>query len=406
MWFKRVGFLLLLAFISFSVMSAPLPFKDAYYEKLIPQAETRGEQILAATEGENVAGNCYYDGASSYLELSLNTVLTPSTGNNWYDYAIKCAEDYVNDRRDADGQEISCYGRGYIRFPRGLASIYLTNPEQTVVTSNSLECLRATGGGAFAGPWSYNMPWCQTCTNVIREISYSLETEVANERIGNGRREDDLRFYIEGIGSILWQVRMNTYIDHGRDNEEQYHFIQPFMAGLSTTSLIEYFQFMKDPLRNPLGAQDPNIYWVDPSDETKDWSTIELAIADIATWLYSEAIIYRGQGDHELIGESVWNSELKQFSYIDRCIFDEVGSSCNMEYTPDLNMLIIKMFAFSYKETQDIYFYNAAVEILEGSLNWYEDGSFGKQTNQQMRDAFDSFCWLEDKIACNGKCHP
>jgi hypothetical protein len=338
--------------------------------------------ILSSDVGTNYQGHCYYDGAAIHQEL------------DYQDSAAQCVEDSILVRNGPGGG--NCYGSGINKFPKGLVKWMEDNPETTIVTPADVDCL-LNGGGAFTNIEQFTGKYCGTCTNMHRELAYWIIVAINTEKLGYPR-SPDLPLALEWAANQMWQMHTNEYIDHDRINEDSYHFYQPFMRGLMSGAWIEFVEWEEE------NNRDPNLLWIDPSDERYDWNTISKALHSQFEKMKHEDVYQEGDGAHAWIGQRIWDEMTKSFGYIDRCIYEETNCT-NLPNHPTLNMMTILTPAWLCDREYTLDICNDFDDIFKGSRNWSQ-GSLGKQFNQQY---FHGIKAVEHRQAadenCENGCH-
>jgi len=360
-----LAFIVLGSFVSLKALAAPIdPAVVAQWEaKMIAEADYWRPRVLASDRANNVTsngGNCYYDGASVYRQVS------EYTGRDYMDASDRCAGDYAESRRPNGG------GGGQNKFPEGLAA-YILEDGGPLVTVNDVSLISRTGWGSFIGldvGGSYIGDYCGTCTNVIRELAYSISAETEAERVGLPRIEGKLVTYVGWMESILWQMRSGEYIDNGRGaaNESQWQFRQPFMVGLAHKELIGLLQWEEENGRS-FAAMWP----------TTHWPTLEAAIADHMIDLMDVAVVKNGQCQTPQAGQRMWNGTY--FAYVDHGINGETYPGCVIRYEEDLNLLIAPALAWACMRTGNADLGRRHDEIFGPGIN-FGRGQHGKQFNQ------------------------
>lgn len=182
----------------------------------------------------------------------------------------------------------------------------------------------------------YHQDWKPTASMVgvslSRENAYALLDHLNAERLGEPRRERLAGLFNNALGHVEQWQKPGTYV-------------QPFMCGLTATALIRYHdQVEKDPRIVP-------------------------ALKRLADSLWANA----------------WRDNAWSFYY---------ESTSPDNGAPDLNLLIMPLYAFVYRETGVEKYREQAIQIFDGGVNgaWL-DGP--KQFNQTYLRGWESLKWIE-----------
>ena len=209
-----------------------------------------------------------------------------------------------------------------------------------------------------------------------RAVAYALQANIAAERAGLPRvvEEGQARIYwmVEFAERHLAQWRRQSFLaQDGR--------FAPFMFGLTSLALIEFIEWEE------ANGRDPNAAW--PTDH---WPTIELALADFATWLRFDARVDGG----DMNGETIWmiqsfpDGDYPSFRYQDRT--DKNGTP---EPAPGLNPLIAPSYAWLYMRTGNAVFRDAADGLFAAAVANKGAMYSGKHFNQHYRSSIQLVEW-------------
>jgi hypothetical protein len=183
--------------------------------------------------------------------------------------------------------------------------------------------------------------WTQPAS-ASRETAYAIINFLNAERLGEPRKPLLARYVDQTIDHLdQWSGRKSMA------------YVQPFMVGLTATALVRYHdQVVKDPRIVP-------------------------ALKRTADWLWKTA----------------WRENAWSFYY--QSTDPETGA-------PDLNMLILPLYAFVYRETGEAKYREQAIQIFDGGVrgSWL-DGP--KQFNQTYLRGFEALKWLDDKATLKAR---
>jgi hypothetical protein len=189
-----------------------------------------------------------------------------------------------------------------------------------------------------------------------REIAYALQSQIVAEKGGEPRQEREVEAFVElALGHIdIWLT--GDWISSKDDWQEW----TPFQMGLNASALIEYYERSVE-----LGDPDERVL---------------PAIKKMADFLWKEMWVDGAEG-----------SEYGAFRYR---VYDG-GSTSGA--TGDLNMLIVPMYGWLYKETGKERFLNRGDEIFGGGVDLAWLGG-GKQFNQNYRESFNFLRWRQEGL--------
>jgi len=266
----------------------------------------------------------------------------------WRDYGQEAESNYKTYLEKADFRAL-----GWQRFAHGL---YLdwerTGDNQS---RDYLEKLRDRP--PFSFPINQEEEWARQ--KYSREIAYSIESHIVAERAGYPRQAERLSTLVDlSLGHIdIWVTK--DYIDRDPD----WRFCQPFMAGLTASALIQYYERSVE-LDNPDDRVIP-------------------ALKRLADFLWEETWVADIDGtDHGA------------FKYVQPAI-SGVGSELP---APDLNQLIAPMFAWLYLQTGDNAWLQRGDAIFAGGAE-LANLETAKLFNQNYRDSFRFVEWRSEGVA-------
>jgi hypothetical protein len=269
----------------------------------------------------------YYDGAANYFEISR----WPGISGSVTDQALwaKCGEYIAGTIRDAYLKAPSQHPWTY--FPRGLYLAYEWTKDPAYKTA--LIAI-ADNGNAFRG---VNNEFA------MREHAYAFERRLYRQYV-TGETDHNLQYYAD---VAIGMLQSHTYGDDSRT------FLQPFMAGLLSRPLVEYYSLYRDE-RIPVVLKSlADKFWAD--------------------WYNKET--------HKML----YNTE----PYGARCTV-----SCQEPVASNLNNLVAPIFAFVWRLTGDD-LYRQRGDILFSNV--FKDGTpwDPKQWNQAYYWAWEFVRWRQ-----------
>ena len=196
-----------------------------------------------------------------------------------------------------------------------------------------------------------------------REVAYNLMAYLLARAVGDSTRPVGEAYLDLVLGHFdQWFVSKTAVAVSGGDAPPAsigQFYIQPFMAGLSSEALIQYYETRSQDVRIPA------------------------AVKTAMDWLWANA----------------WDVGTQQFFY------DLYGPS-NGPYkpgsplgAPDLNLLIAPAFAWLYKQTGDTTYRDRADAIFASGVKGACVSCDGKHFNQQYRWSFDYVKWRNPSSA-------
>ena len=279
----------------------------------------------------------YYDAQRVFLQIG--DYLGEPDGR-WARYAERAGAAYL------DYVQPDYRMPGYERFPHGLFMAYQRSGDPALL--DALVALRDRGPFADVTSNAWADGWYQQ--QYSREIAYMLQTHVLAERAGAQRRPAALAGYVD---RALEHVRIWTTGDY-RSSEPRWQFCQAFMAGLTASALIEYYE-----LTRASGAPDERV---------------PPRLRRLGDWLI----------------EHMWVPGRRHgaFRYV-RPGTPGVGGETP---APDLNMLIVPLYGWLYRETGVLRYRNVGDKAFAGGVSFAHLGP-DKHFNQNYRSSFDYVQW-------------
>lgn len=374
-----------------------VPELKRWEEQMVKYGKKWGPTLDPANSDEGTRQlNAYYDALYVYYRIMDYTGETEP----WLTYAGWARNAWIVERYDRPEYNMTGYHRfslGMLEdFNRGHPTADAAKPVQgnTPLTIADMRGIRDQG--SFAQPFFFVQEYCGSCSNISRELAYSIVAHVVSERAGLPRvdhndfgtgSEPRLKTYVRWAGRHMEQWRNTSYKKHGYQPDESYHYMQPFMTGLTMKALIDFHDWEVE------NGRDPNAYWVDPTPDGS-WPTIVAALQDFCNWLYNEATVRAEGGTPKMyVGERMWDKAFGGFRYADRYTPVEGENPDVVRAAPDLNLLIAPAYAWLYRQTGDERMRDQGDEIFAAGVRNASPEWGSKQFNQQYFYSFDYVRW-------------
>lgn len=364
-------------------------------------------RFITFTESQTASLNkpvsVYYDGAKAYWEL--NELFHDRTGYTTEQNATldKLPEYIEKCKRIIAVRSAAVGGGGYMNFPHGLAYWY----QQTGDTEarDGLIGLRDIGGGLVKAG---------TITNerieYSRDIAYTLQAFINTYKMGLIKttapdHETSLAWFLSMVKSHVAQWGTgNFYYDPAATYTE---YMCPFIAGLSMSALIEYYERVyPDTSIPPLIKTVIDRIWNEAwwPDIGNPYPTTFVDINGISdTYAYYATRYIAGYGAvwHWLN----WNESTQSYD------IDANNMPSASDVSPDNNMLALDAFAWYAAYSKDPVYISRAEQIFNGtvknsdltaSYRIFEGGarSIG-QFIKHYRQYYDTGCSINTVDVCS-----
>ncbi len=313
----------------------PIPLLDRWEKQMVTYGAKHSEGDIIEKRGTWEGNVWYYDGQRAYYQIA------DYTGDvKWIEAAEKVERVY------RDGYVVKNNGRttGYRIFPHGLIEDFKRTGDELSKKAALLLSTRAaytTRGGGVS-------------TRLSRETAYCLNAYMVAEDLGAPRHPcfDSALDYALGHMD-QWFVSKNFLEDNPEGS------MPPFMVGLTSEALIQYYEKTKDP-------------------------RIPHVVRTAMDWLW----------------ENAWVEDDESFYYRNKQPYQPATEP--LKGAADLNLLIAPAFAWLYHLTGDPTYRERGDEIFAGGVKgaWLDGG---KQFTQSYRWSFDYVKWRQSPPASGGK---
>lgn len=316
--------------------ATPIPLKADWEDHMLTEGARRCNQQQIQAEGTYMGGVFYYDGERVFYQIA------DYTKDPKWNACAKYVQDIYQPQIIANNGNFQWISI----FSRGLRMNYERTGEQNSKTAVHMMAQEEDYATIGAATDDFNM----------RETAYALEALLDDSAI-SGTEYAQMDKMAEAMLGQLDQVFIT----------KSYDWYQPFMVGLLSEALIQYYNERK---------QDPRIPYY-----------LERALDG----MWSQA----------------WDPTRNGFAY--RCYQDGCYTPTDGSLYPptgekqknvpvDLNMLIAPAYAWIFLQTGDYRYRNMADEAFANGVR-YKDFFHGKQFTQQYRWSFDYVKYREQANA-------
>lgn len=333
-------------YASFTTVSASaLPPKiDQWEQDMVEYGNKWGQALLNETDYLDKFALRYYDAQRVHEQIAEYL----GESQPWYSYSQSAEDNYKTYLENAN------FGAaGNQRFPHGLYLDWKRTGDGE--SRQYLDNLRNTfDPSGWADEWAKQ--------KYSRPVAYAIQNHILAERAGYPRQTDRLDTFVDlALGHVdIWVTK--DYID----SDPSWHFCQAFMAGLTASALIEYYERSVE-----LGNPD---------------SRVIPALKRLGNFLWDEMWVANvngtGYGGFEYVQPST----------------SGVGSESP---AADLNMLIAPMYSWLYLQSGNATWLQRGDDIFAGGveLGWLERA---KNFNQQYRSSFNFVEWRAEGVRKHG----
>ena len=339
------------AYSSFRTLSlgAQPPALAQWEEAMITYGKRWGEAIRNANNYSTQLPMHYYDARHIHFQIA------DYTGNAepWESYARAAGNVYDRYLVDNNFQTT-----GFMRFPHGLFMDWQRNGNSTA--RNYL--IRLRDNASFSNPdtSAWVDGWYEQ--RYSREVAYAIQNHMLAERAGEARQTERVNLFVDmALGHIdIWTT--GNFISSSRE----WQFVQAFMAGLTASALIEYYERGVE-----LGSPDKRV---------------PKALETLSDWLWDNMWVANVNG-----------TGYGAFSHVTPRV-EGVGSESP---SPDLSLLIAPMYGWLYRHTGDSRHLERGDAVFEGGVMLSDLGG-AKRFNQNYRSSFNYVEWRAEGYALYG----
>ena len=324
----------------------------------------------------------YYDSQRVFYNIAEYTGNAPL----WEAYALEGERVYLNytlySINDFYGYDFSF--PGYRRFSHGFLGHWARDP----LAHGTEYLIKIRDNPAYSNPDTAGKANEWYWVRYSREVAYALSAHVNAEKAGLARNNARLPLYV-----AMALSHVNEWVTGQRGNpDEGYNRFAPFMAGLTSEALIEYYE------------------WEAAQGNTPD-NTIPNALQSLADFVWSSTVV-----GGSAVGLPMWvpdvggtgfphndtgGSGVGGFRYEDRLNTESPGD-LTTRVDPDLGLLLAPLYAWLYMRTGDVGYIDKGDLIWEGcvalaSVDWNT-----KIFNQSYRWSFDYMKWRNQGLASGG----
>lgn len=295
----------------------PPPELDRWRTQMIAAGQALCTYLAEPHTDDELLSSVYYDAQRVFFQIA------DYTGDGKWNI---CAQRAAAIYRDKYVLPNNGAVPGYWNFTHGLTMDYLRTRDP--VSRQAVILLSQNAAFARDGT---PLEWTASA-DLSREVAYAITSYLNAERVGAPRRPRLTQLVDQALGHIQeWFVRRSAAR------------VAPFMVGLTSEALIDYYEATRDPRIPP---------------------AIKLALDE--SWV------------------DAWVPPAFAFRYDDR----------DRALAPDLNLLIAPAFAWLYRHTGDRVYLDRGDQVFAGGVKGAYLGH-GKQFNQNYRWSFDFVRWRQ-----------
>ncbi len=388
---KKIRLLLSLTVVLFAFAiktNAQPPLFEQWESNMITWGEHWGIYMQTYTP-PNPAGmiesnnGIYYDAQRIQFQISDYT----GQAEPWNTHAQEAERIYriYLDNRFNYNETIPWFVQGWRRFSHGIKM----DAERTADPTSVEGVLRMRDNGSFANVLTFNSTHLWYYERRSREIAYMISAHVNAEKFGLPRQEEALALYISMSMKHLDEWITETYAD-------PVHRLSPFMVGLTSEALIEFYEWEIE------NNRDPSALFTHPSVLYNSTRTIPEALQQVAYHMRYTATVESGDN----AGKLMWVEDMSGNSYA--TWGDEGGSGYsalryesinNARPAPALNLLICPLYAWVFKQTGNLDYINIGDKLWEAGVATTNVGWNTKTYNQNYRWSFDYVKWRNEGMA-------
>ena len=333
--------------------------------------------------GMNEQQGIYYDGQRVFFQIA------DYTGQNgpWNTHAQEAERVYrvYLDARFNYNDTIDYFVQGYRRFSHGIMMDALrTNDPISVAGVQKMR-----DHGAFANVLISNGVPGWYYERRSREIAYLISAHVNAEKFGLPRQEEALALYITMSMNHLQEWITETY------ESPDSHRLSPFMIGLTTEALIEFYEWEVE------NERVPETIFEHPSVTHYPARTITQALSQVAYHMRYTATVESGINTGKLmwiedVGGSGPNWDDTGGTGYSALRYESINDAIP---APALSLLVAPLYAWVFKQTGELDYINIGDKLWEGGVALANVGWNTKIFNQNYRWSFDYIKWRNEGFA-------
>ena len=338
-----------------------VPYLTEFENRMYTQGAILGDALVAGGGINDV----FYD--SQYVFLQMENY----SGNQepWLTYANKGSQIYSDWLL---GLPTAYNTNGYTRFPWGFYKSFVTHS----IASAKTHLVNLSVKGAYANIAVTSQAnrdlWQQQ--GYSRPIAYVLQNLMAAEKVGEARNTFTVDYCVDTCKYHITEWTTGIYIN----TAPEWRFCQAFMAGITMTALIDYYERSVE-----LGSPDLTI---EPVIKTMcDWLWVNMWVADV--------------GGSSPSWTDTGGTGFGAFRYVlfeDQAAADLAGQTVGgPEPAPVLNNLISNSYAWLFKQGAGTLYRDRADDVFSGNVNLITSFSGGKQFNQSHKEVFNYLLWRQ-----------
>ncbi len=322
----------------------------------------------------------YYDAQRIYFQIADYT----GQEEPWNTHAQEAERVYrvYLDARFNNTGTIPYFVQGWRRFSHGIRM----DAERTDDPISVAGVLKMRDNGSFTNvlTTSYRDVWHYERRS--REIAYMILAHINAEKFGHPRQEEALAHYVTMAMKHFDEWITETYADAEK------HRLAPFMVGLASEALIEFYEWEIENERDPLAL------FTHPAVAYNPTRTITQAIQQIAYNMRYTATVESGDN----AGKPMWVEDMGGTANN----WNDTGGTgySTLRYesilkakpTPVLNLLIAPLYAWVYKQTGEADYIEIGDKLWEAGVALTNVGWNTKIFNQNYRWSFKYIEWRKE----------
>ncbi len=275
------------------------------------------------------------------------------------------------------------YVQGWRRFSHGI----MMDAQRTADPISVEGVVRMRDNGSFTNVLTFNSTSGWYYERKSRDIAYIVSAHINAEKFGLPRQEEALALYLSMSMQHLDEWITETYVD-------PIHRLSPFMVGLTSEALIEFYEW------EVANERIPEALFTHPSVTQTPTRTISEALQQVAYHMRYTATVESGVN----AGKLMWVEDMGG----SRPNWDDTGGSgySTLRYesinngapAPNLNLLVAPLYAWVFKQTGEIDYINIGDKLWEAGVAVTNVGWNTKTYNQNYRWSFEYVKWRSEGL--------